>query len=400
MQESLYLYFEDLKSPLLLTDCKHLTKEFAVLFPEWGYSFGSYNDNPIISIKFEQGTYHLSTAWADKIQKYTDKVDILCSLMAKLAKASSFNDLDTLYLHAASVVINNRLVIFPNQYRAGKSFLTVCLAAAGCRYFGDDVVPLTLNHCKGRSLGFAPRLRIPIPVTTDTKSKNFIKSHTALRGKRYAYLAIEQELRVARNNLFDIGAFVLLDRQEGIPAHIEELPAATVFQQLIKQNFAREIDASRILSTLSQAISKATCIRIHYDRADDAIILLQKHFSHWPSQSTEAMQLIPRTSGLENEASEALSKNSFIQNNGTQKIRIEGESFLTSSDGKAIYHLNQIGSGIWELLAEPTSEDNVVSILASAFPQVERNTIEKDVLKIFTTLRLKKLICRPIEIQI
>lgn len=394
MQESLYLYFEGLKHPLRLIDCKHLTEEFSALFPEWVYSFGKCHDNPMISIKFDCGVYHISTAWTSEIKKYNDKVDALCALMAKLAKASSFIDLNALYLHAASTVINGRLVIFPNQYRAGKSFLTVCLAAAGHCYFGDDVVPLTLDQCKGRSLGFAPRLRIPIPTTTDTKSKNFIEAHTVLRGKRYAYLAIDQELKAARNDLLDIGAFVLLHRQEGIHAYLEELSAVTVFQQLIKQNFAREIDGSRILSTLSQAISKATCIKIHYDRVDDAIKLLEEHFSHSPHQPKEVVQLTPCSSNLENKASGILSTDNFIQNNRTQKIRIEGESFLTSPDGKAIYHLNLIGSGIWELLAEPITKKTVISTLSIAFPQVEKSTIEKDVSKIFKNFRLKNLICR------
>ena len=395
MRKPLYLYFDGLQQPLSLVGCKHLTEYFSVLLPEWDYHYGEPHDNPVISINFEHGVYHLSTLWLDEVKNYTDKADVLCALIAKLAKASSISDLDTLYLHAGSVEINGRLVVFPSQFRAGKSFLTVCLVAAGYRYFGDDVVPLTLDHCKGRSLGFAPRLRIPIPTTTDTKSKHFIESHTALRGKRYAYLAIDQELRVPRNNLLDIGAFVILDRQEGIPAQLEELPAATVFRQLIKQNFAREIDGSRILSTLSQAISQAKCIKIRYDRADDAIKLLQEHFTDWPNQSMEVVQLTSNTSGLENKASEISSKEYFIQNNGTHKIRIEGESFLTSPDGKAIYHLNLIGSGIWELLSEPTSKDEVVSTLAIAFPQIERATIEKDVSKIFKIFRLKNLIYTP-----
>ena len=394
MRKPLYLHFEDLKQPICLIGCKHLTEYFSILFPEWPYRFGKHDDNPVISIKFEQGVYHLSTSWTDEVKRYSDKVDVLCSLMAKLAKASSFSDLDTLYLHAASVVINGRLVVFPSQYRAGKSFLTVCLAAAGFQYFGDDVVPLTLDDCKGRSLGFAPRLRIPIPTTTDIQSKHFIEANTALLGKRYAYLAIDEKSRVVRNGLLDIGGFVLLNRQEGIRPQLEELPAATVFKQLIKQNFAREIDGVRILATLSQAISQAKCIKIHYDRADDAIKLLEEYFSSWSDKSTNAVQLSPNASEIESKARESISKDNFIQHSGAQKVRIEGESFLTSPDGKAIYHLNLVGSGIWELLAEPTSTDVVVSTLAIAFPQIERMTIEKDVSKIFKSFRLKNLICR------
>jgi hypothetical protein len=75
-----------------------------------------------------------------------------------------------------------------------------------------------------------------------------------------------------------------------------------------------------------------------------------------------------------------------------KKIRIEGENFLASPDGKAIYHLNQIGSGIWELLAEPTSKEVIIATLETAFPEIKRSTIEKDVTKILKIFRLKKLI--------
>ena len=83
---------------------------------------------------------------------------------------------------------------------------------------------------------------------------------------------------------------------------------------------------------------------------------------------------------------------SYVQNKGTHKIQIEGESFLTSPDGKAIYHLNQIGSGIWELLAVPTSKEVIVSTLATAFPQVERLTIENDVTAVLKRFQKKNLI--------
>ena len=211
MRDSQYLYFDGLSNPLQLTGCEHLTEYFSILFPNLDYRPGEKDDNPIISIRFDSDTYYLSTSWMEEIDSYTDKVDIICDLIAKLALARSFNDLEALYLHAASVVINGRLVVFPSQFRAGKSFLTACLVAEGHLYLSDDVVPLTLDTCKGRSPGFAPRLRLPLPSTTDEKSKRFIETHTALAGKRYAYLNLEQELRVARDDLIDIGAFVLLE---------------------------------------------------------------------------------------------------------------------------------------------------------------------------------------------
>ena len=391
MRDSLYLYFDGLEHSVRLTGCDHLTQEFSILFPEQDYRPGKQDDNPLISIRFDADIYHFSTYWKDEVNRYTDEVDVLCDLIAQLALARSFNDLEALYLHAAAVVINGRLVVFPSQFRAGKSFLTACLVAEGHLYVGDDVIPLTLDTCKGRSPGFAPRLRIPLPTTTDEKSKCFIESHTALAGKRYVYLNLEKELRVACDDLINIGAFVLLEREDGIQAQLEELPVATVFQQLIKQNFARNVDASRILSTLTQAVSNAQCIKIRYDRADEAVRILTEHFASWPTQS-DALQIESGAPGLGTKTPENIPNECFIQNKLTQKIRIEGENFLASPDGKAIYHLNQLGSGIWELLGEPISMDEIISTLVTAFPQIKKSTIEKDVTEILKRFQSKNLI--------
>lgn len=391
MQDSLYLYFDGLVHPLRLTGCEHLTQYFSILFPEQDYSPGEQDDNSVISIHFEDNAYHISTSWEEEVKCYKDMVDVLCDLIAKLALARSFYDLEALYLHAAGVVINGRLVVFPSQFRAGKSFLTACLVAAGHRYLGDDIVPVSLDTCKGRTAGFAPRLRIPLPDTTDEKSKQFIESYTALSGKRYAYLNLEQELRVDKNEFLDIGAFVLLEREEGLMAHLEKLPVATVFQQLIKQNFARELDGARILSTLTQAVSNAQCIKIRYDRADEAVALLTDHFAIWPAQSNE-LHFETDDADADKSTTDKIFDDCFVQNRVVQKIRIEGENFLTSPDGRAIYHLNQIGSGIWELLTEPTSKEDIISIMATAFPDIEMSIIEEDVTKILNRFRLKGLI--------
>ena len=396
MRDVLYLYFDGLAHPLRLTGCADLINDFPALFPYRDYREGEQDDDPVISIQLDDGAYHLSTSWLDKTVSYTDKVDVLCDLIAKLAVARSFTDLEALYLHAAAVEINGRAVVFPSQYRAGKSFLTACLLAKGHRYIGDDIAPLALDSCKVRSAGFFPRLRLPLADTTDETSRHFIELHTALAGKRYAYLSLEQELWVAQNELLDIGAFVLLEREEGAQAQLEELPVATVFQQLIKQNFAREVDGARILATLTRAVSNAQCIRLRYDRADEAVSLLTEHFADWPTSQSSLLQfeadLPDPGANVPEENTQERSDGCFIRNKLVQKIRIEHESFLASPDGKAIYHLNQIGSGIWELLAEPTSKENIILTLETAFPGTEKSRIEKDVTGILNRFQLKQLI--------
>jgi len=391
MDESLYLYFNCLNDPVLLVGCDDLIKDFSLLFPEWKFQVGGSHKSPLISIQYEDGEYRFSASWLKEVKSYIDKVDVLCELIAQFLVAKSFYDGNALYLHAAAVAINQKLIVFPSQYRAGKSLLTVCLAANGYQYFCDDVLPLTIEECKGRSLGVAPRLRLPIPDNIDSNSKDFIESRMELRGKRYAYLTLNRMNKASKDDLLEIGAFVLLSRQKGIQAQIEEIPATTIFQQLIKQNFAREIKGSLILTTLSQVISQAKCVKISYDKVDDAIKLISEHFANWPSCLEVDPHKLHASNPLSNTIDD-IDKDCFLQNEGVQKVSIEGESFLSSPDGTAIYHLNQIGSGIWELLGEPTTENGLRSILSAAFPDVDDSIITKDVSTILSSFRLNNLV--------
>jgi len=86
-----------------------------------------------------------------------------------------------------------------------------------------------------------------------------------------------------------------------------------------------------------------------------------------------------------------------MQNEGVLKIKIDGESFLTSPDGNAIYHLDMIGTGIWELLSESITEDDAISILATAFPETDKLAIEKDTSTILSSLRQNNLITSKSE---
>lgn len=393
MPNSTYLYCKDLPQPLRLTKCGALAQHFPILFQGWHFVPGQRHDNPAISIEFAKGRYRVATAWQDEVNSYQDPVDTLCALSAKLSKACSFSDLDTLYLHAAAVEINGRLVAFPNRYRAGKSFLSVCLAAAGHKFFCDDVLPLTLDSCQGRSAGFAPRLRLPLPPTTDSQSQQFIESCLAIKGQRYAYLNLSENVRHPYGSLVDLGAYVILERKEGITPSLEEVSTATILKQLIWQNFARDIDGSRILSALTKSLSQVRCLRLRFDRADEAIALLEHSFSEWPDLATELspkIALEPRDQA--NPAN--LCAMLYLQNENTEKVQIEGETFLVSPNGRAIYHLNSIGSGIWNLLSEPSDKNQVVSLLKLAFPNIDAGLIENDVAAILLALHSKNLITR------
>lgn len=55
------------------------------------------------------------------------------------------------------------------------------------------------------------------------------------------------------------------------------------------------------------------------------------------------------------------------------------EIFLVNPDSDETYYLNVTGAALWRLFAEPTCVETVLEVLQVAFPEVERNQLEGDV---------------------
>lgn len=58
---------------------------------------------------------------------------------------------------------------------------------------------------------------------------------------------------------------------------------------------------------------------------------------------------------------------------------VDGLVFLVDGRRDTVYHLNALGSGLWRLLAEATDLETAVHVVAHAFPDEDRDAIEKDV---------------------
>ena len=60
--------------------------------------------------------------------------------------------------------------------------------------------------------------------------------------------------------------------------------------------------------------------------------------------------------------------------------------FLVDEEGRAIHMLNQLSTGIWNLLAQPTSIPEAKSLLKVAFPGIPPKRIARDVDALFADL--------------
>lgn len=392
MKDILHFTIEGLSRPITLIDCNEIIELVPVIFPGWLFTAVSESAfTPILTLRYEEATYILEADWLDKPMRRKDRVSAICALVAELIRAYVNDDKKFLCLHGASAEFSGKLVIFPNKYRAGKSILSACLAAAKIKLYGDDVLPISLSEGRGIAAGLAPRLRLPLPDNLSIESRHFIDENTAVQGSQYLYLDLKDGLLAVRHRQAPIGAFVLLEREEGVEAILDTVSEGEVLHQVVWQNFAREADAPQILERLSQIVTNAQSYRLRYDRAEDAVRLLIDTFREWPEtnkQNTTA-PILSRQAGPE---TVEVPPGCYLRKPDITVVVVEGESFLADAQGAAIHHLNAVGSAIWNLLVDPTTIDDMVELLLIAFPQIGREQVEIDVSSLIDTLMSKNLL--------
>lgn len=393
MKDILHLSIENLSRPITLIDCRDLVDHFPVILPGWHIiEVPESVQPPILTLRLEGASYILEGVWLDEPKYRKDRLAAICALVAELVRAYVNDDSKLLCLHGAAAVFAGKLVIFPNKYRAGKSILSACLAAANIKLFGDDVLPISLPDRCGIAPGLAPRLRLPLPDNLNTQSRRFIEANTALKSEQYLYLDLKDGSLAARHSQAPIGAFVLLEREEGIAAVLENISESDVLRQVVWQNFARESEAPQILECLSQIVANTKRYCLRYDRAEDAVALLKETFKDWSEK--KGSEKSPKPCLSEQNATEPVEvpPGCFLRKPDVGVITVDGESFLADADGAAIHQLNSVGSAIWTLLAEPTTIDEIIELLLVAFPEVSRDQFEADVGVLVNSLKSKNLL--------
>ncbi|HJQ60367.1 MAG TPA: PqqD family protein [Vineibacter sp.] len=71
---------------------------------------------------------------------------------------------------------------------------------------------------------------------------------------------------------------------------------------------------------------------------------------------------------------------------------LDDGTFLIDPRTQAIFHLDALGGGVWAALAEPTTRDELAALLAAAFPDTPRSTIERDLDRLLVELRDRDLV--------
>ncbi|WP_157928767.1 PqqD family protein [Pararhizobium haloflavum] len=382
--------FDDTGEVAELPDCPELLAAVDAAFGDWPHERVDREQRPFVSIRRTGALYAITTASGDELT--LNAVGTANRLVVEVLGASIAANPERLCFHCASVRIGGRLVLFPSEARAGKSTLAAYLASQGHEIFGDDALALAPGDREGVALGLAPRLRRPLPPTLGGAARDYIERAGRIDDRRYSYLDLPGGRLAKRGEQAPLGALVLLDRRDDGPVEFFSAERPAMLRALIAQNFARAAPASTLIDRLHAVVERLPRYRLCYSDLEEAAAVLASAFASWPPRIAVAEK--PETLGDGSDRSITSSFSyadippnlAFARSTDVQLRTVDGEMFLADDSECAIYHLNAVGVGIWNLLDQPTSRDEAASILAEAFPHVERAVIRDDVAAVYAAL--------------
>ncbi|MBL9046544.1 MAG: PqqD family peptide modification chaperone [Tabrizicola sp.] len=385
---ALDVFFQGIASPARFIGADFLVDLLSRIAIGWPYRTGSAvtGPDPFYTIRAVPDRNRLccqSRADPERI-RHLDPLNALCDLVAALAAELPLNDNGLICLHAAAVRVSGRVLVFPNVRRAGKSTLSVALAAAGHELIGDDVVPLVFDaesRAEAMALGIAPRLRLPVPKDLPSEFRAWLAGATGVENRQYHYAGMPDQPRHGAR--FPVSALVILDRKdEPVPARIMPATADRAMDVLLYQNFSRDRHSGDVLCRVAGMLSACPAYVLTYSDLGAAVRCLETAIPG-PAGLVSSGHRTPeqpfRLANLRGVKVPSLTPTlALMQRPATEVQRIGATTYLADADGKAIHRLDPLAAAVWDLLSEPSTREELAAILSEAFPDAGKDRIASD----------------------
>ena len=384
--------FEGLANPVRIDAPDVVLPLMSPVFGGWPHPETKPAGTPFASLSpvGDGKAWRLAAPRAEKPEAYHKPVNAICDLIVEMSWERLRSRPDLLCLHAAAVAFQGRLVIFPNQRRAGKSLLTATLARHGHAVFTDDFVPLAVDAetgvISGVANGIAPRLRLPLPDNLSPDHNDWIMRHITTQNRQYGYLT-QIDLPQSGSEM-PVGAMVLLDRDMDLegPPQLTPVAADEALDAIVRQNFGRQVHAGAILAITKAIATAGPVLRLTYRDMEPAAALLDQTpllsdlpavqiatSDQRPTRPAPLDKLRDRTTDV------ARLEHQFSRIAGYTEAETPEAIYLASETGLAIHKLNPVSAMIWRLLETPLTGDVIVSVLGDVFPDVAQDVLRADV---------------------
>ncbi|WP_158221843.1 PqqD family protein [Actibacterium pelagium] len=387
----------------MLDNCEELLALIDTIMPGWPYRVSSEDNGQ--SPFFEIGPAKADGKYPTRaIIKGTDPknlvpVNAICDVSAALSTEPSFLDKGLLCMHTAAVEMNGRLVLFPNNRRAGKSTLTVSMSAKGYPIFTDDYLSLSLDddmHISGKANGILPRARLPLPNSVEDLLAQGTDLDKSVGNKQYRYIAPFD--LPPHGTKCPVGAIVFLDRAEGESTRLESVDPDETIDNLLYQNFGRHVHSGVTLALLSHMAMKLPVLKLKYAEAAEATSYLGEYFSEWTEElprldAADAKLIQSKSEGVPPVPPRFDPEKPYAARDGALLKRAGEQTYVSDPEGRTVVRLDPLAQTIWAILEDPMPMAEVISILTEAFPDAPKDKIGED------TLELMKWLCRKALIE-
>ena len=351
---------------------------------------------PLLEIAPQERGYRLRSPWLPAPRHEPSGACLLCSLAIELVAACCHACPRLISLHAAAVRLHGRTLLFCGDNRAGKSTLVARLMADTARGLGDDM--LALHQGRIFSFGVAPRLRLPLPPSPALE--HLMRDRPGIHDRHYGYLAASPDSLAPWGERNRPDAVILLERTPGSPAILLPAPAATGMDNVLSRFLIPDGGAPEVLRLGTQLLDALPCRILRYEDRDEAATLLERQARLLPPAASLPGDFSPATvaPGCHGQPASPPaggtgdSRTLWRQRPGLS-CRQAGQSiFLTDSRGNSIFRLDGTGAVVWQLLSEPLSRDEALSLLAETFPDVPQARIRHELGQLFQALFEARLI--------
>lgn len=279
------LHIKGFSQPVDFLDCPALATGIASILRGWEVKQIPYSEteDPLITFQKKGKYYDWIAPWVGKSQLDKKKppktvVNAICDFHYEFTDWYVAEHPEHFCLHCAAVKIGGGLVVFPNIQKAGKSILTVQLAADGQIIFGDDVLAINPHENRGIALGMIPRVRLPLPDTLDDRVKEFVTSRCGPTSHHYQYVALKDTEFAPYRTSLPIHGVIMLNRQEDGPAALEPESHGKALKSVISRNFVRDIPSLKIFDQLRDIVTQTRAFTLTYSSAAEASNLLRQEF--------------------------------------------------------------------------------------------------------------------------
>ena len=351
---------------------------------------------PLAELTGRRDGFRVASRWVDAPLDALTPTAAACALIADLSQGYAADRPDHLCLHSGAVGFADRLIALTGAARAGKSTLVARLSAeADMTIFCDDVLPVGADG-RGIALGFAPRLRLPMPDAASDAFRAHVAMHQTLEDGRYGYLMTPS--LAPHGTKAPLTVILQLARGvTGAPAGLRALSGAETLKLICDQDMSapdRDAEIPDYLGRLSALAAQVAGYRLIYDDIEDAVALIRRSFGGAGLPDIVSADALPEpegvpTSGMLKPADIA---HVWSRTPGVTVRRIGGQACLWGIEGGGVFVLNALAAAIWQALENPVNGLDLAGALAEAFPDASPAQIALDLGQLFARLEAEALV--------